>query len=634
MNRFTLSRWPHTRKRRGAACLELELLEARNLLDGALANILVNDPALDTTPQDLQNQTAIVLGSGNTVVVAYIDSSPFSADNPSAFGYSVSRNGGASFTHKGTLPPTPPYHSLGDPSLARSSKTGTIFMCTDTSTISPDGVTILADRINLYRSTDNGTTFGGPINATPGFGTGEFSWTRFSNAWLAVDNYPGPGYGNVYLAWDAIQPGEYHVRATRSTDDGLTWEPSGGVSVPPKPGNPQTVTTLASSLTVGPDHTVYVTALTENGAWKSQKIVMSRSTDQGQTFGDPVVVTNLRSNGLLSYLGLTDSNGQVFRNLTLPQAAVNPATGDIYVIYPDKPQTKGDKADIFFTQSIDGGATWSDPVRVNDDATTNDQWQPALAVTPAGSRVGIFWYDRRLDPANNLIDRYGVIGQVSGHTVTFGANFRITDESFPPARGVDPVLPSDYAATGEYDHAVADNNYFYTTWGDSRLADAFHANQADVRFAKIPIGWAGTVSSLAAPAGPDGALAARPVAADSTPFVVPSGAATAAVADPGSLLSREASWSRLAVDAYFIDLARTSQTTAGVTNGDTAPQHTFGLAAPALPGAREPVVPPPARVTDTPTPVLARRASQRPADEWATDVLISGVLCWDGEAGM
>lgn len=136
---------------------------------------------------------------------------------------------------------------------------------------------------------------------------------------------------------------------------------------------------------------------------------------------------------------------------------------------------------------------------MNDDATTNDQWQPALAVTPDGSHVGIFWYDRRLDPANNLIDRYGAIGSVSGHTVTFGANFRITDVSFPPAFGQDPVFPPDYM--GECDQAVADDDNFYTPWGDNRLGNAFHANQPDVRLAKIPVDWPGTNAGLLVASG-------------------------------------------------------------------------------------------------------------------------------------
>jgi hypothetical protein len=69
--------------------------------------------------------------------------------------------------------------------------------------------------------------------------------------------------------------------------------------------------------------------------------------------------------------------------------------------------------------------------------------------------------------------------------VRFGANFRITDASFPAAFGQDPSVNLTYM--GDYDQAVADNNYFYTTWGDNRLADASHAHQPDVRFARIPV---------------------------------------------------------------------------------------------------------------------------------------------------
>jgi hypothetical protein len=518
--------------------LGLEALEPRDLLDGSLANVLVNDPALDTTPQDLQNQTSIVLGSGNKVVVAYNDSGSFSMANPCTLGYSVSNNGGATFTDKGTLPATAPYYTLGDPVLARSSKTGTIFLSTITalSAAFPD---YLADRINIFRSTDNGDTFGDPINATPGFVDGVDHFGRDS---IAVDNFPGPGYGNVYLAWgnttwtSPLRNGKGSDRGiyfARSLDDGVTWGPNGGVPIDVKPGNEQAV---GDCVTVGPDHAVYVFWWNQTNG---EQILMRRSNDRGQTFGDPVVVSDLRTNDVIAgNLGLTDGNGQPFATYIIPQAAVNPNTGDIYVIYPDKPETKGDKADIFFTQSTDGGATWSTPLRVNDDATTNDQWQPALAVTPDGSRVGIFWYDRRLDPANDLIDRYGAIGSVTGHTVTFGANFRITEVSFPAARGVDPVFPGWYAATGEYDQALADKDYFYTTWGDNRLADAFHANQPDVRLAKVPVDWQ----------EPDLQIARSTAGTD-----------YAAPAAGAAMLSQETSWDLSALDSLYMDLARSSE---------------------------------------------------------------------------
>jgi hypothetical protein len=227
---------------------------------------------------------------------------------------------------------------------------------------------------------------------------------------------------------------------------------------------------------------------------------MRKSTDQGQTFAHSITVTGLKTAGPNGDLGLTDSNGNPFRSNAFPQAAVNPVSGDIYVVYNDEPNGSADKGDIFFTMSTDGGNRWSKPLRVNDDTTTNDQWFPALAVTPDGNHVGIFWYDRRLDPANNLIDRFGVIGTVSGHTVTFGANVRITDVSFPPALNIDhPIVAPTYM--GDYDTASADNDYFYTTWGDNRLPDANNpafANQPDVRFAKIPVGGDDPTSSVLA----------------------------------------------------------------------------------------------------------------------------------------
>src|SRR5439155_13207220 len=150
-----------------------------------------------------------------------------------------------------------------------------------------------------------------------------------------------------------------------------------------------------------------------------------------------------------------------FRTNAFPQAVANPTNGNIYVVFNDNPPDV-DRADIFFTQSSDGGNTWSSPVRVNDDATTNDQWQPALAVTPDGTRLFVGFYDRRLDPANSAIDTFGAIGFIAGSTVAFQPNFRISTESFPVAIGQDPVVNATYM--GDYDVAVADDSFFYYTW--------------------------------------------------------------------------------------------------------------------------------------------------------------------------
>jgi hypothetical protein len=499
MNRFTrFSRRPSVKMRRPAPVrLEVELLEGRNLLSAPPTNVLVNNSAEDTIPmQDTQNETAIVLGANSNIVAAYNDTGavtyPSFADL-AGVGYSVSADAGASFADKGNPPANGAYWAGFDPVLARSDKTGTIFLSDNSINANTFNTATRGsgEQVNIFRSLDNGVSFSAPLNGTPGFVVGI---DVADKPWITVDNYPGPGYGNVYLVWtdfnfkndgSEIDKGIFF---TRSTDNGVTWGPSGGVPIAVKPGsNP----TEDAWVTVGPDHTVYL--FWWDGSNPSENIMIRKSTDQGQTFSNPVTVARLNTKTNLGDLGLTYSNTNTssFHTSVIPQAAVDPVTGDIYVVYADEPKNSiKDKADIFLSMSSDGGNTWSGPLRVNDDATTTDQWNPAIALTPDGTHLFITSYDRRNDPTNDsLMDRYGVIGTVSGDTVSFASNFRITDVSFPPAFGQDSLLTAfgNTRYMGDYDMATADNNYFYTTWGDNRLPDAFFASQPDVRFAKIPV---------------------------------------------------------------------------------------------------------------------------------------------------
>lgn len=444
-------------------------------VEPSFTNVLVNDPTADLTSHDTQSETAMVLGPGNRVIVAYTDTGS-QVEGAHVTGYAVSTNGGQSFTDRGTLPSA----DGGDPVLARSARTGTVFL----SVFALDFEAIQqTERINVFRSTDNGLTFQPSVNGAPGFVAGV---DHHDKPWIAVDNFPGPGYGNVYMTWRdfSSNPATNGILFTRSTDDGLTWGPDGGTLIQAQHNQ----FLFGQFVAVGPDHSVYLSSYDYQS---HGDIWVRKSTDQGLTFGAPVHVARLLSNDK------PDLRLGGFQAYILPQLVVNPVNGHLYMVYPDDPPSK-DRADIFFTQSTDGGASWSSPMRVNDDATRNDQWQPTLAVTPDGSKVGVFWYDRRLDPANNLIDYFGTIGTVAGSAVSFGPNFRISDVSFPPVFGQDPPMPPP-TYMGDYDVAQADDSFFYVTWGDNRLGDTFHAHQPDVRFARIPV--TGPAAALAA-AGP------------------------------------------------------------------------------------------------------------------------------------
>ena len=428
------------------------------------SNVLVNNPNEDLTARDTQSETTLVVfgaaGNGSTGCSAFNDSGSFvpPATPTSKFtGFSRSTDGGASWTDEGTLP-TNANGDVGDPVLARSSLTGTIFLST---------LQFSGSGIRVFPSTDNCNTFAAPVQGAPGK-------TGFQDKeWIAVDNFTGSGQGNVYLVERDFGPGN-GIYFFRSTNNSATFLPSGGTLIASGAAN----NVQGAYVTVGPDHAVYVFFFDQSSP---QRIRMRRSNDQGLTFSAAVTVATLATTGVNGNLGL----GGGFRTNAFPQAVVNPVNGNIYVVFNDKPAGT-DKADIFFTQSTNSGLSWSARVRVNDDSGTNDQWQPTLAVMPNGEHLFISFYDRRLDAGNSLIDVFGAIGNISGGTVTLEPTSRITDTSFPVVRGQDPVVNSVYM--GDYDQAAADNNFFYVTWGDNRLANpnfAAHTHQPDVRFAKF-----------------------------------------------------------------------------------------------------------------------------------------------------
>jgi hypothetical protein len=276
----------------------------------------------------------VVFGPGgvnNTVCSAFNDSGSFvpPATATSKFtGFSQSTDGGATWADKGALP-TNANGDTGDPVLARSSQTGKIFLST---------LQFSGSGIRVFSSTDNCSTFAAPVQGAPGK-------TGFQDKdWITVDNFPGSGQGNVYLVERDYGPGN-GIYLFRSTDGGLTFGPSGGTLIAHAPAR-------GAYVAVGPDHSVYVFHL--GFLPLPEKIVMRRSNDQGLTFGIPVTVEPLASTGINGSLNL----GGGFRTNAFPQAVVNPVNGNIYVVFNNKPAGV-DKADIFFTQSTNFGATWS-----------------------------------------------------------------------------------------------------------------------------------------------------------------------------------------------------------------------------------------------------------------------------------
>jgi hypothetical protein len=403
-----------------------------------------------------QSETSLV-AFDNTVVVGFNDSGSNAGGTNKFTGFARSIDGGATFADGGTLP-TNPGGDAGDPVLARDNSTGRIYFATLGFSVST---------IQVFRSDDGGASWMAPINGTPG-GSSE------DKEWITVDNYPGAGNGNVYLISRRFGTGP-GIYVFRSTDGGATFGPNLGTQI--------VAGAQGAFIAVGTDHSVYAFW------WAGTSIQVRKSTDLGVTFGPPVTVASGLVGGTNGDLGLTGirqgtTTASGFRSNEFPHAAINPVNGNIYAVYNNNPDGV-DKCDIFVVQSTDGGATWSAPLRVNDDTTTNDQWQPTLAVTPDGANLGIFYYSRQEDPANNLFKFYGRIASVSGSTLTFAPSFAISDVPSLPEFGRDTLINSVYM--GDYDTAVATSGAFHVIWADNRsdLAGGAPRKDPNVFYKKI-----------------------------------------------------------------------------------------------------------------------------------------------------
>ena len=123
-----------------------------------------------------------------------------------------------------------------------------------------------------------------------------------------------------------------------------------------------------------------------------------------------------------------------------------------------------DDGDIMLIRSDNGGATWNAPVRVNNDVTTNGQFQPWIDVKPTGV-IDVVWYDRRNDVNDSWLDVY--IGTSGDRGMTF-VNSLVSDLNFGP-----PPPPSiwPWPWMGEYMGVDTDSTYAYIAWTDTRNND-------------------------------------------------------------------------------------------------------------------------------------------------------------------
>ena len=261
--------------------------------------------------------------------------------------------------------------------------------------------------------------------------------------WVVVDGIAGsPHRGNVYVSWTRFdkygsRDPEHRSRIffARSRDEGKTFSPPVRVSDTSGGAHDDSNTLEGAVPTVGPKGEVYV-------AWAGPDgIMFDRSEDGGYSFGKDVKVSAQPGGWDYPAAGFSRHNGLPITGCDVSRSKFR---GSVYVCWADR--RNGD-SDVFVAASRDGGKTWGEPVRVNDDPLKNgkDQLFAWMVVDPTDGSVNVVFFDRRASAGPTDTRLAVTVARSVDGGQTFG-NFPVKMEPFATGEG----FPGDYNGIAAY----------------------------------------------------------------------------------------------------------------------------------------------------------------------------------------
>jgi hypothetical protein len=264
--------------------------------------------------------------------------------------------------------------------------------------------------------------------------------------WIAVNDVAvSPNRDHVYAMWSVFNNNTTKIRIAVSRDRGQTFSKAITVTAPSQTGPSNTY--IYPSVDAAGDLYIAFASFPLNPNKPPTTLYVSRSVDDGVTFSPFVAAATVTT---LPGPGDVMPN-TTFRDGIVENFAASPThPGHLYLTYED---WTGTDMDVKFTQSTDGGFTWTSPVTVNDNSGTTDQFQPSVAAGPNGA-VAIAFYDRRQACPNTAdVRAAGDVGKTNwcidtslqaykdsgSGAVPVGPNVRMTKYAWDPMNPVQHV---------------------------------------------------------------------------------------------------------------------------------------------------------------------------------------------------
>lgn len=313
-----------------------------------------------------------------------------------------------------------------------------------------------AGAVFVSRSVDGGLTWGTPNKVIDGT---EKPDIPFDRPWIAVDNSGGPNDGAIYVTIMSayFYIGQHHIYLRTSIDNGTTWSTikqidTVGFSV-------GSLTVSYGGISIGSDGRAYMAFISYDVSVSPYvKYYSITTTDLGNTFDRKEI-----GNVFLAPGADFTKGWSIKASPTVTGFAVLTWVDNRYGDY-----------DILLSKTVNGGAYWSVPVKINDDAINNGIIQDLVwsDFSPSGI-YGITWRDRRLNGAGTSVpfDIYGAVSTDSANS--FCPNFRVTTVSSPQF-----TVTKGNSFLG---CAMSDSS-IYMNWGDYRNSPDWdiYFNQTDI----------------------------------------------------------------------------------------------------------------------------------------------------------